>query len=62
MTMAAKLRQDLKTGPMIVAPGAYDCITAEGISDADTRRGRGAAQPGYGDRRAHRRAQRCRLR
>jgi 2-methylisocitrate lyase-like PEP mutase family enzyme len=28
MSLAKKLRQDIKNGPMIVAPGAYDCITA----------------------------------
>jgi 2-methylisocitrate lyase-like PEP mutase family enzyme len=28
MSVAKKLRQDIKSGPMIVAPGAYDCITA----------------------------------
>ncbi|MEK7876374.1 MAG: hypothetical protein AAB325_09335 [Pseudomonadota bacterium] len=31
MSLAKKLRQDIKSGPMIVAPGAYDCITARRI-------------------------------
>jgi 2-methylisocitrate lyase-like PEP mutase family enzyme len=34
MSLAKKLRQDIKSGPMIVAPGAYDCITAKLIEQA----------------------------
>ena len=34
MSLAAKLRQDIKSGPMVVAPGAYDCITAKLIEQA----------------------------
>src|SRR5512142_2812715 len=34
MTPAARLRRQLQSGPMIVAPGAYDCITARLIEEA----------------------------
>src|ERR1035437_9056232 len=28
MSLAKKLRENIKSGPLVVAPGAYDCITA----------------------------------
>ena len=34
MSLAKKLRADIKSGPMIVAPGAYDCVTAKLIDEA----------------------------
>ncbi|MCC7485962.1 MAG: isocitrate lyase/PEP mutase family protein [Burkholderiales bacterium] len=34
MNPAAKLRENIRGGPMIVAPGAYDCITARLIEQA----------------------------
>lgn len=34
MTNAALLRQSIAQGPMVVAPGAYDCITAKLIQQA----------------------------
>ena len=34
MTTAAKLRQLLRREQMLVAPGAYDCITARTIAQA----------------------------
>ena len=37
MTSAAQLRQSIASGPMVVAPGAYDCITAKLIPQAGFR-------------------------
>ena len=34
MNQAAKLRAQINKGPMIVAPGAYDCVTAKLIEEA----------------------------
>ena len=34
MSLAKQLRQQIKSGPMIVAPGAYDCVTAKLIEEA----------------------------
>lgn len=34
MTPAARLRQALRAGPLVVAPGAYDCVTARLIEQA----------------------------
>jgi 2-methylisocitrate lyase-like PEP mutase family enzyme len=34
MTSRLRLRSMLRNGPMVVAPGAYDCITARLIEQA----------------------------
>ena len=34
MSLTKKLRQDIASGPMIIAPGAYDCVTARLIEEA----------------------------
>ncbi len=34
MSLAKKLREQITSGPMVVAPGAYDCITARLIEEA----------------------------
>ena len=34
MSMARKLREDMKSGRLVVAPGAYDCVTARLVEAA----------------------------
>jgi hypothetical protein len=58
MTQAARFREMLRRDGMVVAPGAYDCITARlsprRRGDGGTRAKRGRVRGGHGARRRDR--------